>query len=65
MITNKLIELRKEKGLNQEQLAKILNMSKTGYAGWEQGRTEPNIAAIKKICTFYGITADELLEMDK
>lgn len=65
MITNKLIELRKEKGLNQEQLAKILNMSKTGYAGWEQGRTEPNIAAIKKLCAFYEITADELLEMDK
>lgn len=65
MIKDKLIELRQEKGLKQIEVAKMLNMSKTGYAGWEQGRTEPNINALKKICLIFNISADELLEMDE
>ncbi len=65
MINKKLIELRQEKDYTQLEMAEKLNMSKTGYAGWEQGRTEPNLTAIKKICLIFDISADELLEMDE
>ncbi len=45
---NKLKELRKENNYTQPEIAKILKMSKTGYASWEQGLSEPGIAQIKK-----------------
>ena len=56
-----LVQLRKENGLTQKQLAGILQMSETGYASWEQGLAEPSISAIKKLCSFFDVSADYLL----
>lgn len=59
--SEKLIELRIEKGLTQLEVAKELGLSKTGYAGYEQGRSEPNLQMLKRIANFYGVTADYLI----
>ena len=64
-LKEKLKELRKEKEYTQSQVAEMLKMSKTGYASWEQGLSEPGTTAIKKLCQIYNITADELLDMDE
>lgn len=64
-IKEKLKELRKAKGLTQFQIAKMLNISKTGYASWEQGLAEPNIQFIKKLCVIFDVSADELLDIDE
>lgn len=64
MIKDILKKLREQNGIKQKEIAKILNMSLTGYASWEQGKSEPNIDNIKKICAFYKISTDELLEFD-
>lgn len=64
-ISEKLKELRKSKNLTQLQIAKILNISKTGYASWEQGLAEPGIQYLKKLCALYDISADELLSIDE
>lgn len=63
-VSDKLKELRKEKGLTQKEIAKLLNLSETGYASYEQGLSEPSIDNIKKICQMYKITADELLGLE-
>ena len=42
----------------------FLRVSRTGYASWEQGLAEPNAEDLRKLCVFYDITADELLEID-
>ena len=60
-LKNKLKELRSLSGLSQKQVAEYLNMSKTGYANWEQGLAEPNIENIKKLCKLFKVTADDLL----
>ena len=39
----KIIELRKSRGLTQEELAKILYVSRTAISKWESGRGYPNI----------------------
>ncbi len=45
----KLQELRKQKGLTQEELAKVLYVSRTAISKWESGRGYPNIDSLKAI----------------
>ena len=60
----KLKELRKEKSLTQKQLAEILEVSTTCYAGYEQGYREPDFKTLKKICLFFDVSADYLLGLE-
>ena len=57
----KLQELRKNKGLTQEDLAEILFVSRTAISKWESGRGYPNIESLKAIAKLFSITVDELL----
>ena len=57
----KLQELRKQKGLTQEELAQILFVSRTAISKWESGRGYPNIDSLKAIAKFFGRSIDELL----
>ena len=61
----KLQELRKQKGLTQEELAEVLFVSRTAVSKWESGRGYPNIDSLKAISKFYGVTIDELLSGDE
>lgn len=64
MINEKLKELRKNKNLTQAQLAKILNISRQAYSHYETGDNDLNTDIILKLCVFYNISADELLEIE-
>ena len=57
----KLQELRRQKGLTQEQLAQELYVSRTAVSKWESGRGYPNIDSLQAIARFFGLTVDELL----
>ena len=57
----KLQELRKQKGLTQEELAEFLYVSRTAISKWESGRGYPNIDSLKAISKFFSVTIDELL----
>ena len=57
----KLQQLRKQKGLTQEELAESLFVSRTAVSKWESGRGYPNIDSLKAISGFFGVTIDELL----
>ena len=57
----KLQELRKQKGLTQEELAEALFVSRTAVSKWESGRGYPNIDSLKAIAKFFCVTVDELL----
>ena len=61
----KLHQLRKRKGLTQEELAEALFVSRTAISKWESGRGYPNIDSLKAIAKFFGITIDELLSGDE
>lgn len=61
----KLQELRKKKGLTQEELAHTLYVSRTAVSKWESGRGYPNIDSLKVIARFFGVTIDELLSGDE
>jgi transcriptional regulator with XRE-family HTH domain len=61
----KLQELRKTKGLTQEELAKALYVSRTAVSKWEMGRGYPNIDSLKAIAKLFSVTIDELLSGDE
>ena len=57
----KLQNLRKQKGLTQEELSEALYVSRTAVSKWESGRGYPNIDSLKAIAKFFSVTIDELL----
>ena len=61
---NKLRELRKSKGLSQENLAKELNISRTTVVRFESGEMIPNAQIIKELCEILNVYSTELFEMD-
>ena len=61
----KLQELRKERGLTQEELAEALYVSRTAISKWESGRGYPSIDSLKDISGYFSVTIDELLSSDK
>ena len=61
----KLQELRKQKGLTQEELAVSLYVSRTAISKWESGRGYPNIDSLKAIAKLYSVTVDDLLSGDE
>ena len=63
-LNEKLQELRKQKGLTQEELAAALFVSRTAVSKWESGRGCPNIESLKALAKFFGVTVDALLSGD-
>lgn len=57
----KLQELRKAKGITQEELAQALYVSRTAVSKWESGRGYPSIDSLKEISGFFSVTIDELI----
>ena len=60
-IGKKIRELRKQKGLTQEQLADSLNISFQSVSKWETGLTMPDLTMIPGLTRLLNCTADELL----
>lgn len=54
-------ELRKEMGLSQTQLAKIVGYSQSVIAKWEKDESEPNAKAILKLAKALDCSCDYLL----
>lgn len=61
----KLQNLRKNKGLTQEELAESLHVSRTAVSKWESGRGYPSIDSIKEIASYFSVTVDVLLSSEK
>ena len=58
---NKLKELRKQKGLRQQDVADILSVAKSTYSYWESGKIEINNDNLFKLAEYYGVSIDHLL----
>ena len=61
----KLQELRKAKGLTQEELAESLYVSRTAISKWESGRGYPSIDSLKEISNYFSVSIDDLLSGEK
>ena len=60
----RLKSVRLENGMTQKDVYEKLGVSANGYASYEQGRTEPNIDTIIKLCKIFDVSADYLLGIE-
>lgn len=60
-----LRELRKEKGLTQEQLAEILHVSGRTVSRWETGANMPDLSVLIQIAEFYEVEVKEILDGER
>ena len=51
----KLAELRKQKGISQEELASDLNISQTTISNYEKGIDKVDIEILEKICNYFNV----------
>ena len=64
-LKDKLQQLRKQKGLTQEELAQKLYVSRAAVSKWESGRGYPSIDSLKAIADYFSVTVDELLSCEE
>ena len=57
----KLIKLRKDKNLSQEEVAEKLGVTRQTISKWETNESTPDLNKIVPICNLYDITTEELL----
>ena len=57
---NRLEELRKQRGINQEQLADALEVSRRTIGSLENGRYNPSILLAFKISRYFGLPIEEI-----
>ena len=60
----KILGLRKEKGLSQEDLGKKINVTRQTISNWELGGTFPNPEQLKLLSKEFQISIDDLLDND-
>lgn len=57
---NRLEELRKQRGIKQEELAAVLEVSRQTIGSLENGRYNPSILLAFKIARYFGIGIEEI-----
>ncbi len=61
-IREKLIQLRNERHLSQQDLADLLDVSRTTVSRWESGKNTPSTTQLLNICKVLGIDSSEFIE---
>ena len=57
----KIRRFRRERGLTQGQLGKILGVSAQAVSKWERSKTYPDVMMLPTLASLFGVTTDELL----
>ncbi|MBP3603407.1 MAG: helix-turn-helix transcriptional regulator [Lachnospiraceae bacterium] len=58
---DKILMLRKSRGMSQEELAEKLNVSRQAISRWEMGTAQPDVQNVLQISKLFGVTADYLI----
>ena len=59
----KLRDIREDHDLTQNDIAKILNVKQNTYQQYESGNRQIPIQALKKLCIYYNLSADYILDL--
>ena len=58
---NRIEEIRKARGMNQEELAKALGVSRQTISSLENGRYNPSVELAYKLSKYFGMTIEEVV----
>lgn len=61
---NKLVKLRKSRGMSQEMLAEKMNVSRQAVSKWERAESSPDTEHLIALAKLYGISMDEMLKSE-
>ena len=64
ILSEKLIQLRKERGLSQATVAKDLNVSLAIICYWETNKSDPTASNVAKLARYFNVSSDFLLGLD-
>lgn len=56
----RLREVRKNKGLKQQEIAELLGVKRNTYSDWENGKTEPSFESLVKLVDLFEVSLDWL-----
>lgn len=60
-LADRIQQLRKRKGISQEELADRIGVSRQAVSKWENGTSDPSTSNLLAIARLYGVSAEELL----
>lgn len=60
VFSERLVNLRKKRGLSQAQAAKEIGAAPRAYQNYEYGTAEPRLSTLIRIADFYGVSLDYL-----
>ncbi len=61
ILSERIKQLRKNNGISQDKLAKVLGYGYTAVVNYESGRNEPSIYTLIKIADYFDVSIDYLL----
>ena len=64
MLGERIANLRKAKGVSQEELADVLYTSRQAISKWERGESDPDISRLKDLAIYFNVSIDYLLGYD-
>ena len=62
---NRIEEIRNAKGIRQDELAKLMGVSRQTISSLENGRYNPSIMLAYKISRYFGMTIEEVFIFDE
>lgn len=62
---NRIEEIRKERGIRQEEFAKYMGVSRQTISSLENGRYNPSITLAYKIAKYFELTIEEVFIFDE
>ena len=65
LLKNRLEEIRNAKGINQEELAKSLSVSRQTISSLENGRYNPSILLAFKIARYFSMSIEDIFIFDE
>lgn len=60
-VGKRLLELRLEKGVSQNQMADDMQLSNASISYWENGKQEPTASAVYRLAAYFNVSSDYLL----
>ncbi len=57
---NIIVQIRQERGIKQDEMAKALGVSRQTISSLENGRYDPSILLAHKIALYFGLTIEEV-----
>ena len=60
-LAENMVELRRKKGVTQEELAEFIGVTKASVSKWENGQSMPDIILLPQLAAYYDVSVDALL----